>query len=66
MRLRWLTQTLQRPIAVARLFDIPIKVDASWLPIALLHTWLVAQFWFAKSLVQVFPMWVYALHGLIR
>lgn len=65
MRLPWLKNTLQRPLVVARLFDIPIKVDATWLPMALLHTWLVAQFWFARSLGNAFPLWVYLLHGLI-
>ena len=65
MRLRWLKNKLQRPLVVAQLFGIPIKVDATWLPMALLHTWLVAQFWFAHSLGNAFPSWVYLLHGLI-
>jgi Zn-dependent protease len=65
MRLPWLKNTLQHPLVIARLFNIPIKVDATWLPMALLHVWLVAQFWFAKSLGNTFPQWVYLFHGLI-
>ncbi|NOT60237.1 MAG: site-2 protease family protein [Acidobacteria bacterium] len=63
--MRWLKNTLQRPLVVAQLFNIPIKVDATWLPMALLHTWLVAQFWFARGLGNAFPLWVYLFHGLI-
>ena len=55
----------RRPIEVARLFGIPIKLDVSWLPMAVLHVWLVAEFWFAKGLGKAFSPWVYLALGII-
>jgi Zn-dependent protease/CBS domain-containing protein len=59
MRQRWLSHSSHRPIQVARLFGIPIKLDATWAPMALLHIWLVWQFWFVRSLGNSFTPWIY-------
>ncbi|MFN0108432.1 MAG: site-2 protease family protein [Blastocatellia bacterium] len=46
-----------RPFQVARLFGIPVMIDYSWVPMALLHVWLVAQFWLPSRVFPPLPLW---------
>ncbi|MGH9798771.1 MAG: site-2 protease family protein [Blastocatellia bacterium] len=46
-----------RPFQVARLFGIPVMIDYSWIPMAVLHVWLVAQFWLPSEVRPSLPMW---------
>ncbi len=46
-----------RPFQIARLFGIPLMIDFGWIPMALLHVWLVAQFWLPTRIQPVWPWW---------
>lgn len=48
---------------IARLFGIPLIIDYSWLPMAVLHVWLVAEFWLARGLGNGLPHWAYVVIG---
>ncbi len=48
---------------LARLFGIPLIIDYSWLPMAALHVWLVAEFWLARELGAWLPQWAYFVIG---
>jgi Zn-dependent protease/CBS domain-containing protein len=52
-----------RQFQIARPFGIPLIIDYSWLPMALLHVWLVSQFWLARGMGDWLPMWAYYLIG---
>jgi Zn-dependent protease/predicted transcriptional regulator len=65
MRFRFLTHSSKHPIELMRLFDIPIKLDVSWLPMVVLHTWLVSQFWFASGLGNAFSNGFYFALGAV-
>lgn len=47
-----------RPFQVARVFGIPLMIDYSWLPMAVLHVWLVSQFWMTAQVKPSLPSWV--------
>lgn len=47
----------------ARLFGIPLMIDYSWLPMAVLHVWLVAEFWLARGMGAWLPQWAYFVIG---
>ena len=53
------------PFQLARVFGIPLMIDYSWLPMALLHVWLVSQFWLAREIDANWPFWAYYLIGLL-
>ncbi len=53
-----------RPFQIARLFGIPLMIDYSWIPMALLHVWLVAQFWLPSEVKPALPMWQNLLLGI--
>lgn len=46
-----------RPFQIARPFGIPLMIDYSWIPMALLHVWLVAQFWMPSNVRPPLPLW---------
>jgi Zn-dependent protease len=48
---------------IARLFGIPLIIDYSWLPMAVLHVWLVAEFWLARGMGTWLPQWAYFVIG---
>ena len=54
-----------RPFQVARLFGIPVMIDYSWVPMALLHVWLLAQFWLPMQVNPPLPMWQNLVMGLV-
>lgn len=47
---------LSRQFQIARLFGIPLIIDYSWPPMALLHIWLVAQFWLPSQVKPSLPL----------
>jgi Zn-dependent protease/CBS domain-containing protein len=49
----------------ARLFGIPLIIDYSWLPMALLHVWLVSEFWLARGMGDWLPLWAYYVIGVV-
>lgn len=53
------------PFQLARLFGIPLMIDYSWLPMAVLHVWLVAEFWLARGLGAWLPQWTYFIIGTV-
>lgn len=54
-----------RPFQVARLFGIPLMIDYSWIPMALLHVWLLAQFWLPSEVKPSLPMLQNLILGLV-
>jgi Zn-dependent protease len=55
-----------RHFQLARIFGIPLIIDYSWLPMALLHVWLLAQFWFPFRINSPrWPLWQYLLLGVV-
>ncbi|MBI1762502.1 MAG: site-2 protease family protein [Acidobacteria bacterium] len=50
---------------LARLFGIPLIIDYSWLPMAVLHVWLVAEMWLARALGDQLPQGAYLIIGVL-
>jgi Zn-dependent protease len=48
---------------LARIFGIPLIIDYSWPPVALLHIWLVANFWLVARVEPPLPLWQNLLVG---
>ena len=46
-----------RPFQIARLFGIPLMIDYSWLPMAVMHVWLVSEFWLPSEVKPRLPLW---------
>ncbi len=46
---------------LGRVFGIPLIIDYSWPPVALLHVWLVSRFWLVAEVQPPLPLW----HNLI-
>src|SRR5215475_14236176 len=46
---------------LGRIFGIPLIIDYSWPPIAVLHIWVVSKFWLVAEVDPPFPLW----HNLI-
>lgn len=46
-----------RPFQIARVFGIPLMIDYSWLPMAVLHVWLVSQLWMPVRVRPALPLW---------
>jgi len=44
-----------------RIFSIPLIIDYSWPPVAVLHIWVVSRFWMVAEVQPPFPLW----HNLI-
>lgn len=49
----------------ARLFGIPLIIDYSWPPLAVLHVWLVAELWLARGLGEWLPLWACYVIGVV-
>lgn len=50
---------------LARVFGIPLIIDYSWVPMALLHVWLVSEFWLARGMGAWLPLWAYYVIGVV-
>jgi Zn-dependent protease/CBS domain-containing protein len=46
-----------KPFQISRVFGIPLMIDYSWLPMAVLHVWLVSQFFLPAEDKPRLPMW---------
>jgi Zn-dependent protease len=46
-----------RQFQLARVFGIPLIIDYSWPPIALLHVWLLARLWLPTRISPPWPLW---------
>ena len=46
---------------LGRIFGIPLIIDYSWPPVAVLHIWVVSRFWMVAEVQPPFPLW----HNLI-
>lgn len=46
-----------RQFQLARVLGIPLIIDYSWPPMALLHIWLLAQFWLPAQIRPAWPLW---------
>jgi Zn-dependent protease/CBS domain-containing protein len=53
-----------RQFQLARIFGIPLIIDYSWPPIALLHVWLLSQFWLPHRIMPPWPLWQNLVVGL--
>lgn len=54
-----------RQFQIARIFEIPLIIDYSWPPVALLHVWLLSQFWLPMRVYPVLPLWQNLLLSLV-
>lgn len=54
-----------RPFQIARVFGIPLMIDYSWLPMAVLHVWLVSQFWMASEVKPPLSNWQNLAMGIV-
>ncbi len=54
-----------RQFQIAKPFGIPLIIDVSWLPMAVLHVWLVSQFWLARGMGDWLPQWAYYVVGVV-
>lgn len=54
-----------RQFQLARVFGIPLIIDYSWPPMALLHVWLLAQFWLPVRIYPAWPFWQNLLVAII-
>ncbi len=50
---------------LARVFGIPLIIDYSWPPVALLHIWLVSNFWMVSRVYPPLPLWHNLLIGTV-
>jgi Zn-dependent protease/CBS domain-containing protein len=46
-------------------FGIPLMIDYSWLPMAVLHIWLVSQFWMPAEVKPRLPLWQNFAFGIV-
>src|SRR5215813_5583949 len=50
---------------IARIFGVPLIIDYSWPPVALLHIWLVSNFWMVAEVQPPLPLWQNLIIGTI-
>src|SRR5262245_21003856 len=50
---------------IARIFGVPLMIDYSWPPVALLHIWLVSNFWMIAEVQPPLPPWQNFLIGTV-
>ena len=50
---------------LARIFGIPLIIDYSWPPVAVLHIWLVSKFWMVAEVHPPLPPWQNLLIGTV-
>jgi Zn-dependent protease len=54
-----------RQFQLARVFGIPLIIDYSWPPIALLHIWILTRYWLPASIYPPLPFWQNLLLGTV-
>lgn len=54
-----------RQFQLAHIFGIPLIIDYSWPPVALLHIWLVSNFWMVARVHPPLPLWQNLLVGTV-
>jgi len=54
-----------RQFQLTRIFGIPLIIDYSWPPIAILHIWLLSEFWLPIRLTEPWHLWLRLSLGLI-
>ncbi len=54
-----------KPFQIARVSGIPLMIDYSWLPMAVLHVWLVSQFWLPMEVKPRLPLWQNIALGIV-
>ena len=42
---------------LGRIYGIPLIIDYSWPPVALLHIWVVSRFWMVAEVQPPLPLW---------
>src|SRR5262249_8439284 len=42
---------------LVRVFGIPLIIDYSWPPVAVLHVWMVSRFWMVAEVQPPLPLW---------
>jgi Zn-dependent protease len=48
---------LLKQFQLGRIFGIPLIIDYSWLPVAMLHIWVVSRFWMVAQVQPPLPLW---------
>lgn len=48
---------------LGRIFGIPLIIDYSWPPVALLHIWVVSRFWMVSEVHPPLPLWLNLIIG---
>lgn len=54
-----------RQFQIARVFDIPLIIDYSWPPIALMHVLVLAELWLPNRIRPSWPLWQNLLLGIV-
>jgi Zn-dependent protease len=54
-----------RQLQLARVFGIPLIIDYSWPPIALLHIWLLSWYWLPSTIYPALQLWQNLLLGTV-
>jgi Zn-dependent protease len=54
-----------RQFQLARIFGIPLIIDYSWLPMAILHVWLLTQIWLPARIHPPWPVYQNLLVGVL-
>src|SRR5262245_24577875 len=50
---------------LGRIFGIPLIIDYSWPPVAMLHVWVVSRFWMVAEVQPPLPLWHNLIFGVI-
>ena len=50
---------------LAQIFGIPLIIDYSWPPVAVLHIWAVSKFWMVAEVRPALPLWQNLLIGTV-
>jgi Zn-dependent protease len=56
---------LVRQFQLTRIFGIPLIIDYSWPPIAILHVWLLSEFWLPIRFKESWDLWIRLTLGVI-
>jgi Zn-dependent protease len=54
-----------RQFQLARIFGIPIIIDYTWVPVVVLHIWLVAAFYLPRQTGAQLPLWQLVFFGTV-
>jgi Zn-dependent protease/CBS domain-containing protein len=50
---------------LGRVFGIPLIIDYSWPPVAILHIWVVSRFWMVTQVQPPLPLWHNLIFGTV-